>query len=110
MASIFKPPYISSEQLASLMVEDGQLVFNTDDKQFYTGNGSLGGRNIAVSVPIPSKTSDLINDSGFITNSEIDFDEINQAIETTNDRITSLEQSILDIERNMSTIIGESDK
>ena len=88
MASIFKPPYISSEQLASLMVEDGQLVFNTDDKQFYTGNGSLGGRNIAVSVPIPSKTSDLINDSGFITNSEIDFDEINAKVSVERERAT----------------------
>ena len=66
MASIFKPPYISSAQLASLLVEDGQLVFNTDDKQFYTGNGTLGGRNIASTIPVPTKTSDLTNDSGFI--------------------------------------------
>lgn len=67
MASIFKPPYISSAQLSSLLVEDGQLVFNTDDKQFYTGNGTLGGRNIATNVSVPTKTSDLINDSGFIS-------------------------------------------
>lgn len=44
MASIFKPPYISSIELSELLVENGEIVYNTDDNKFYTGNGTLGGK------------------------------------------------------------------
>ena len=47
MASIFKPPYISSDELATLLVENGEIVYNTDDNKFYTGNGTLGGKPLA---------------------------------------------------------------
>ncbi len=47
MASIFKPPYISSSELSTLLVENGEIVYNTDDNKFYTGNGTLGGKPLS---------------------------------------------------------------
>ena len=63
--SIFIPPKINNEQLSKIILEKGQIVFNESDNKFYTGNGEVGGEKI--NKDVPTKTSDLINDSGFIT-------------------------------------------
>ena len=31
----------------TLLVENGEIVYNTDDNKFYTGNGTLGGKPLA---------------------------------------------------------------
>ena len=73
MASIFKPPKITQEQLSSTLLEYGEIVYNTTKNEFFTGNGTTGG--ITLFNEKPTKTSELINDSGFITSSQIDFSD-----------------------------------
>lgn len=67
--SIFIPPKINNEQLSKIILEKGQIVFNESDDKFYTGNGEVGGEKI--NKDVPTKTSELVNDSGFITVDEI---------------------------------------
>jgi len=45
--AIFIPPKGSAEVLSSIPLQEGEIVFNTTDKKFYTGdNGKLGGKAI----------------------------------------------------------------
>lgn len=70
MASIFKPPYISSSELSGLILEYGEIVYNTTNNEFYTGNGNTGGVSL-YNKNIPLSTSQLTNDSGFITEQDV---------------------------------------
>lgn len=65
MASIFKPPKITQEQLSSTILEYGEIVYNSTKNEFFTGNGTSGG--ITLFNEKPTTTSELTNDSGFIT-------------------------------------------
>lgn len=43
----FIPPTISSEALSGVILHNGELVYNTDDKKFYIGDGETqGGRPV----------------------------------------------------------------
>ncbi len=44
--AVFKPPYGTSEERQSVTLEDGELMFDTTVKAFYTGDGTPGGRAI----------------------------------------------------------------
>ena len=70
MASIFKPPKITQEQISSTLLEYGEIVYNTSKNEFFTGNGTSGG--ISLFNEKPTATSELTNDSGFITSTYID--------------------------------------
>lgn len=70
MASIFKPPKITQEQLSSTLLEYGEIVYNTSKNEFFTGNGASGG--VSLFNEKPTATSELTNDSGFITSTYID--------------------------------------
>lgn len=70
MASIFKPPKITQEQLSSTLLEYGEIVYNTTKNEFFTGNGTSGG--VSLFNEKPTATSELTNDSGFITSTYID--------------------------------------
>ena len=70
MASIFKPPKITQEQLSSTLLEYGEIVYNTTKNEFFTGNGTSGG--ITLFNEKPTKTSELINDSNFVTSSDVE--------------------------------------
>lgn len=70
MASIFKPPKITQEQLSSTLLEYGEIVYNTSKKEFFTGNGTSGG--ISLFNEKPTKTSELTNDNGFVTSTYVD--------------------------------------
>ena len=70
MASIFKPPKITQEQLSSTLLEYGEIVYNTTKNEFFTGNGTSGG--ITLFNEKPTTTSELINDSNFVTSSDVE--------------------------------------
>lgn len=70
MASIFKPPKITQEQLSSTLLEYGEIVYNTTKNEFFTGNGTSGG--ITLFNEKPTKTSELTNDSNFVTSSDVE--------------------------------------
>jgi hypothetical protein len=70
MASIFKPPKITQEQLSSTLLEYGEIVYNTTKNEFFTGNGTSGG--ITLFNEKPTTTSELTNDSNFVTSSDVE--------------------------------------
>lgn len=70
MASIFKPPKITQEQLSSTLLEYGEIVYNTTKNEFFTGNGTSGG--VSLFNEKPTTTSELTNDSNFVTSSDVE--------------------------------------
>lgn len=60
--ALFKPYKITSDQLASLPVKEGQLIFITDTKVIYLDVDSINRVKISSNL-----ISDLTNDSNFIT-------------------------------------------
>ncbi len=51
MTSIFKPPPITTVQRQALVLESGELVFDTDQQAAYWGDGAtLGGKQGLVSA------------------------------------------------------------
>ncbi len=48
--AIFKTPRISTLQRMGLTLEDSEIVFDTDQKIFYGGNGSAGGFPIGAGI------------------------------------------------------------
>lgn len=44
--AVFKPPYATSEERKTVTLEDGELMFDSTEKAFYTGDGTPGGRAI----------------------------------------------------------------
>lgn len=71
MASIFKPPKITQEQLSSTILEYGEIVYNTTKNEFFTGNGTSGGISL-FNESAPLSTSQLVNDSNFATVTDIE--------------------------------------
>lgn len=75
--AIFIPPKITSEQLSSLVLLDGELVYNTTVKTFYTGDGEheggfpITGEGSQPPVVVPTKLSDLTNDINVLTEENI---------------------------------------
>ena len=61
MTSIFKPPPITQAQRIVLVLEDGELVYDTDLKQIFTGDGvTLGGKTTAgTAAPHTHPVSDI---------------------------------------------------
>ena len=74
--SIFIPPKITSDKLSSLTLLSGEIVYNQTDNIFYTGNGQAGGTPLYTNIPVPTKTSQLENDSGFITSAQTEIDPV----------------------------------
>lgn len=73
----FKPPQITTEKRLSLVLENGEIVFDIDNKHFYTGDGETSGgilitSNISTSA---TKLSEFENDCGFL-NTIIESDPI----------------------------------
>ena len=44
--AVFKPPYATSEERKTVTLEEGELMFDSTEKAFYTGDGTPGGRAI----------------------------------------------------------------
>ena len=44
--AVFKPPYGTSAERQEVILEDGELMFDTTRKAFYTGDGTPGGRPV----------------------------------------------------------------
>ncbi len=57
--AVFKPPYGTSQERQSVTLEDGELMFDTTEKAFYTGDGTPGGRAINETTITISETKNL---------------------------------------------------
>lgn len=44
--AVFKPPYGTSAERQDVVLEEGELMFDTTRKAFYTGDGTPGGRPV----------------------------------------------------------------
>jgi hypothetical protein len=60
----FKPYKIESSQLENLSVSEGQFIVTTDTQKVYLDED---GTNRIELSPSPTKTSQLINDSNFMS-------------------------------------------
>lgn len=86
MASIFKPPKITQEQLSSTILEYGEIVYNTTKNEFFTGNGTSGGISL-FNESAPLSTSQLVNDSNFATATDIEESLSRLSTDFRNDRL-----------------------
>lgn len=79
--AIFFPPKGTDEKLSGLTLFEGELVYNTTKKQFYTGDGQTKGGFpiVANQTDVPTKLSELENDCGFITTAG-ELDEIFKSV------------------------------
>ena len=60
----FKPYKIESSQLENLSISEGQFIVTTDTQKVYLDESN--SRRIEL-IPVPTKTSDLVNDSDFMS-------------------------------------------
>lgn len=67
--AVFKPPYATSEERKTVTLEDGELMFDSTEKAFYTGDGTPGGR------AINETTITIRNCEALPTGSQASFEE-----------------------------------
>ena len=80
--AIFKPYKITSSQLETLPITEGQFIVTTDTNKIYLDESASSRIEL---IPVPTKTSDLVNDMNFMSGMTI----LKYGISTWNDFITA---------------------
>lgn len=80
--AIFKPYKITSSQLETLPITEGQFIVTTDTNKIYLDESASNRIEL---IPVPTKTSDLVNDMNFMSGMTI----LKYGISTWNDFITA---------------------
>ena len=62
--AIFKPYKITSSQLENLPITEGQFIVTTDTNKIYLDESTSSRIEL---IPVPTKTSDLVNDMNFMS-------------------------------------------
>ena len=62
--AIFKPYKITSSQLETLPIAEGQFIVTTDTNKIYLDESASSRIEL---IPVPTKTSDLVNDMNFMS-------------------------------------------
>ena len=62
--AIFKPYKITSSQLETLPITEGQFIVTTDTNKIYLDESASSRIEL---IPVPTKTSDLVNDMNFMS-------------------------------------------
>ena len=80
--AIFKPYKITSSQLENLPIAEGQFIVTTDTNKIYLDESASNRIEL---IPVPTKTSDLVNDMNFMSGMTI----LSYGHSTWNDFITA---------------------
>lgn len=109
MEHIFKPPQVTSEQLSTLVLEKGEVVFNNTDGYFYTGDGLTSGGKLIVNTPNQHFYCECYN-SDYIGPECVRFDNTNIYIGTaTPSTFQNIFQKYDEMYPYSNLVLGSSD-
>lgn len=115
MATIIQNRHDSSNAwaVANPILAQGEIGLETDTKKFKVGDGTTSWNNLAYYMgDIPTKTSDLINDSGYITKNVNDLVnyKTSSAVETAiGNEATARENADNNLQSQIDAISASSD-